>query len=323
MEPKDYEDSEVLITGGAGFIGSNLARRLVSLGAKVTILDGMLPGYGGNMKNLEGMEGDIEFIKADIRDMRRVEEAVKEKDYVFSLAAQVNYVDALKMALYDIDVNLKGHINILEACRKHAESAAILFTSSRMVYGITNGLTNEDAPKKPITLYGIEKLVGEMYYMIYARAYGMKTTIVRIANPYGPRQQIKHWKYGIVGWFMRLAMEDKTIEVFGDGKQLRDYVYVDDVVEGMVVACGNQGPFNIGSGKGTAFIDMAKSVVKVVGKGRIKHAEWPEDYGRDKTGDYIADIGRLKELGWRPETCFEEGLRKMYEYYRENFWFYI
>ncbi|MBU4448979.1 MAG: NAD-dependent epimerase/dehydratase family protein, partial [Proteobacteria bacterium] len=209
----------MLITGGAGMIGSTIAHLSVAQGAQVTILDAMLPLYGGNRFNLRGILDDIQFVEGDIRDLNLMRRVVPGYDYIFNLAGQVSYVDSNTEPLLDLDINCKGHIQALEACRLENPQARLLFASSRFVYGrIEYNPVDENHPFNCLSIYGIHKLAGEKYYRFYHEAYGLNTVSVRIANPYGPRQQMKHSKYGILNWFVRLALEEKPLTVFGDGQ---------------------------------------------------------------------------------------------------------
>lgn len=314
---------KVLITGGAGFIGSNIARALVRRGDKVTVLDAMLPLYGGNLFNLQEIRDEVEFVKGDIRDKELVEKLVKGKDVIFNLAAQVSYIDSKEKPFLDLDINGAGHLTVLEAVRQQAPGAKVLFSSSRLVYGkILTVPVQENHPTDPLSIYGIHKLLGEKYYRYFTDTYGLHTVSVRIPNPYGPRQQMKHSKYSIVGWFVRQAMENKTITVFGDGSQERDYLYVDDIVDAFLRLAekGATGQvYNIGTHERVRFVDMVDAVLAEVGSGCKKHVPWPEDYEKNETGDYVADTGKIKKLtGWEPQINLGEGIKKMVRYYKEN-----
>ena len=317
-----YKNKNVLITGGLGFIGSNLARALVDLGAKVTILDALLSPYGGNMFNIHDIE--VEFYEGDIRNKETVEKLIKNKDYIFNLAAQVDYLHSQNKPFLDLEINCAGHLTVLEACRQFNKQAVILFSGSRMMYGrIEYNPVDENHPTQPLSIYGVNKLAGEKYYQMYNSVYGLKTVALRIANPYGPRQQMKHSSYGIVNWFVRSAMENKKITIFGEGSQIRDYVYVGDIAEAMLRTAATDkaygDTFNLGSGKGTRFYDMAKEVVRTVGKGSIVNVDWPKDYFNVETGDYISDISKLKNTtGWSPKISLNEGIIKTFDYYLEN-----
>ncbi len=314
--------TEILITGGAGFIGSNIAHALVSRGCKVTILDAMSPLYGGNMFNLSGIKDKAEFVKGDIRDKPLMGKLVRGKDVIYNLAAQVSYLDSKDKPFLDLDINGAGHLTVLEAARRQAPKAKVLFSSSRLVYGkIKTVPVREDHPTDPLSIYGIHKLLGEKYYRYYADTYDLHTVSVRIPNPYGPRQQIKHSKYSIVGWFVRQALENKTIKVFGDGSQERDYMYVDDIVSAFIQLTekGRAGEvYNIGTHERIRFVDMVNAVLEEVGSGIKEHVPWPENYERNETGDYIADTAKIENLtGWQPRVPLQEGIKRMVGYYRK------
>lgn len=316
-----YIGRRVLITGGLGFLGSNLAHRLVELSANVVILDALLPLYGGNEFNVADIRDQLTVEIGDVRDTETVECLVQGCDYVFHFAAQVSYIDSINDPLLDLDLNCGGTLRVLEACRKHAPMAKVLFSSSRMVLGrLRYTPADEDHPTEPLSLYGAHKLTGEKLCGLYHRTYGLRTVVLRISNPYGPRQQMKHSKYSILGWFMRQAMEGQAIRIFGDGQQVRDYVYVDDIIELFLRAgaspAANGQVFNAGSGVGTRFADAARTVVEVVGNGNVQHVPWPENYERIETGDFVADMTRARQvLGWRQTVNLREGLRRTYEYY--------
>ncbi len=318
-----FSGKRILITGGAGFIGSNLAHTLVPMGAKVTILDAMLPLYGGNLFNLEGIRDQIDFIEGDIRDADLMAKAVKDQDIIYNLAAQVSYIDSKEQPFLDLDINGRGHLTVLEAVKDHAPKARVLFSSSRMVYGriLTTPVT-ESHPTDPLSLYGIHKLLAEKYYHYYKDTFGLDTVSVRIPNPYGPRQQMKHSKYSIVGWFVRQAMEDKTITIFGDGSQERDYLYIDDIVDAFLqlTVKGAAGEvYNIGTHERVRFVDMVDSVLATVGSGKKELVPWPQDYEKNETGNYVADTAKIAEAtGWKPSVLLKEGISAMVDYYRQN-----
>jgi len=318
-----YKGKKVLITGGAGFIGSNLAHALVSLGADVTILDSLNPLYGGNPFNFEGITNKINFVRGDIRDEELVNKLVKEKDLIFDLAAQVSYIDSLKIPFEDLDVNCRGHLVVLEACRNFNKNAKIVFPSSRTVYGKSNEeLITESSFVNPPGLYAAHKLAAENYLMIYCKEFGIKSVVLRITNPYGVRQQIKHSKYSLPGWFIRQAMDGQTIKIFGDGSQLRDYIYISDLVDafllvGLEYKADGQ-IFNCGSGVRRKFKEMVELVVKIVCNGKVEYIPWPENYGKMETGDSALDISKLKTfLNWDSTISLEEGLRKTFNYYKK------
>lgn len=318
-----FSGKRVLITGGLGFIGSNLAQALVPMGAHVTILDALLPAYGGNMFNLDGIADQVELVNGNILDQALVQKLVHGTDYIFHLAGQVGYVDAKNQPFVDLDYNGKGNLIVLEAIRTHAPEARILFSSSRLVYGkILTLPVTEEHPTNPLSLYGIHKLLGEKYYTYYAHTYGVQGVSVRIPNPYGPRQQMKHGKYSIVGWFVRQALEGKTIQIFGDGRQERDYIFISDIVDALlgIIVKGVAGEaYNIGSHERLHFIDMVDMIISEAGGGTKELVPWPADYEKNETGDYVADTTKVTALtGWQPRVNFKDGIHEMVEYYREN-----
>lgn len=325
-----YKGKRVLITGGLGMIGSNLAVKLVELGADVSILDAMLPLYGGNLFNVEEGKDKISINIADIRDISALNFLVKDKDIIFNLAAQVSYIDSQTDPLLDLDINCKGHLLLLEACRIYNPEVKILFSGSRLEYGeiTSKEKVKEEHSLRPKSFYGIHKVVGEFYHLMYYKLHGIRAVAFRIANPYGIKHHMKHSKYGIVNYFIKKAMEGETIEIFGEGNQLRDYIYVEDIVYAMLAAgISNDADgevFNLGSGTSVPFKEMAEMVVRVVGKGSIKKVPWPENYKIIEGGDFDCDISKAKTiLNWKPENGLEKGIEKtvrFYDKYRQFYW---
>lgn len=319
-----YEGKKVLIIGGLGFIGSNLAHRLVSLGASVTILDNLAPLYGGNIFNIEDIKDRVSTVIGDIRNEEIVNELVVGQDFIFNFAAQVSHIDSAGIPFEDLDINAKGQLVLLESCRNLNKNAKIIFPSSRLALGkITQNPVTEDHPANPLNLYGVHKLTAEKYCFLYSKNYGVKTVVLRITNPYGERQQIKHSKYSIPGWFMRLAMEGGVIKIFGNGNQKRDYLHISDLIEallysGIIDATDGQ-LYNCGFGKSVEFRRMAELVVKAVGSGSIEYVPWPINYEKEETGDFETDITKLfNATGWKPKVELEDGITRMCEYYKEN-----
>jgi UDP-glucose 4-epimerase len=325
MNPNDvFTGKQALIIGGAGFIGSNLSKKLVEYGAHVNIADILHPDYGGNLFNLEPYLNEIKFNYTDLRDEFGMKKLVENMDFIFNLAAQVSYTDSMKIPYIDLDINCRGHLQFLEICKDFNPNASIVFTSSRMVYGkISNIPVSELHPTNPLSLYATHKLAAEKYYYLYNHTYGMDTKIVRIANPYGPRNQMKNSKYGIANWFLRCAMEDKEIKIFGDGSQIRDYIYIDDIVNGLLSVASQKRPkenvYNLGSGIGTSFSQMIDTIISVVGKGKKTSIPWPDNYEKMETGDYIADISRLRNVLGQDYmfAALERGMEKTHDFYSE------
>jgi len=324
-----WKNKSVLITGGLGMIGSTIAAELVKQGAKVAIIDALLPLYGSNEYNVDKIRNDVEIVIGDIRDEQLMSEMVLGKDVIFNLAAQVSYTDSVTEPLLDLDINCMGQINILDACKKQGCKPLVVFSSSRMVYGKTKGkYIDESHITEPLMPYAIHKLAGEKYHLMYQNNYDIPCIIVRIANPYGPRQQMKHSKYGILNWFIREALAGNEIRVFGDGNQLRDYIYVEDITNAMIKLAENDKSkgevFNLGSGTGVAFKDMANLVVEVVGNGSVINVPWSDNYSNVETGDYISNIEKLKSyIKWIPKFDLRAGIQKTFDYYskyKEYYW---
>lgn len=319
-----FKGTPVLITGGAGFLGSNLAHTLVQAGAAVTILDAELPPYGANRFNLSEVADRITFVSGDIRRQEDVDRVVQGRTVIFHLAAQASYLDSLEQPFLDLDINALGTLRTLDAMRRLAPEAKLVFASSRLVYGrILTNPVDESHSTEPLSIYGIHKLAAEKYCRIAYDRHGIRMTILRIPNPYGPRQQMKHAKYSIVGWFIRLAMEGKTLPVYGSGSQGRDYLYVDDITEAFLQAAASERAdgevYNIGTHERVRFVDMVDTVIDIVGSGRREHVPWPEGYEKNETGDYIADTRKIEAaLSWRARVPLREGIDRTVAYYRKH-----
>lgn len=324
IDLREYEGKRVAITGGLGMIGSSLAHVLVPHGADVLLIDLFLEPYGANNVNIAGLEDRVRVAKADIRDQNAMNGLLVQQDFVFDLAGQVGHNLGMQDPRLDLELNCLGHIYVLNACRHNSPNARIVFSGSRFQFGkIENNPVDESHPMKPLSIYGAHKVLGETYFDVYFRNYGLNTSSVRIANPYGLRSQMKHSHSNLVNWFIRQAMDDNALTVFGDGSQLRDYIYTEDLAKALACigldrqAAGQ--PFNIGSGIGTRFIDMANTVVETVGSGRVVKVPWPRNYENVETGDYVTDIMKTKErTGWLPQVSFKEGIEKTVDYYRKN-----
>ena len=315
---------EVLVTGGAGMLGSWIAEKAVRQGARVTVLDAMAPDYGGNAFNLAPVRDEIRFVQGDIRDAELLAREAARAQVIFNLAAQVSYIDSNLDLLGDLDVNCRGQILLLEAARKAGNRPKIVFASSRFVYGrIEYNPVDERHPLNCLSVYGIHKIAAEKYHRFFYERHGIPTVCLRIANPYGPRQQMKHSKYGIVNWFIRQALDGRPLTVFGTGSQKRDYVYVEDVAEAfLAAACSPNADgqvYNVGAGKGIAFREMAERIAYLVPGTQVIQTEWRAGSVFVETGDYVSDIRKIrKETGWFPKTGFSEGLERTLAYYRSH-----
>lgn len=321
--PSKFKGVDVLLTGGLGFIGSNLAHKLVELGANVAIVDALLPSGGGNIFNIHGIEDKIDLHIGDIRDTALMGQLVKDKEYIFNLAAQLSHIGSMEDPYTDLDINCRGHLTLLEACREHNPDAKIVYTGSRSQYGkIVYTPVDEKHPINPIDVNGITKHAAEQYHLIYNKVYGIKVTSLRLTNTYGPRHQMKHSKQGFIGWFVRQAMDDSTIKIYGDGKHLRDLNYVDDVVSALLMTAvdnkANGEVFNLG-GSSTSVIELVRMIIKVVGRGRYELVQYPDEARKIEVGDYIADITKIKSvIGWKPRVGLEKGLKRMVQFYERN-----
>ncbi len=323
------KNKKVLITGGLGMIGSTLANKLVAMGAEVTLVDSLIKPYGANFFNVKDISHLTKINISDIRDKESVKILVQDKDIIINLAGQVSHNDSLQNPYLDTDINYIGHLNVLEAVKNNNPKAKILYSGSRLQFGkIISNPVAEDHPLNPLTPYAVNKTAAENLYLYYNRVYNIPVVLFRIANPYGPRCQMQHSKYAIINWFIRNAMEDKEITIFGDGSQIRDYIYVDDLADAFILASVDENIkseiFNIGSGTGSSFKNMVQLVVEIVGKGKIKYQPWPQDYLNVETGDYITDISKITQiLNWHPKTNLKNGIEETVSYYRqfkEHYW---
>jgi len=314
----------VLITGGLGFIGSNLAIRLVREGAHVTVCDAMLEGYGGNFANVREVEGEIETRIADVRDEEEMGRLVEGRDVIFHLAAQVSHVLSLSNPYPDIDINIKGTAVVLEACRKRNPSALVVRSGTRGQYGPAVTLpVSEETPPNPRGIYEISQLSAEMICRTYTRIHGVRTVPLRLTNVYGPRSQMKHPHFGVVNWFVRLALTGEPVPIFGTGKILRDFLYVDDCVEALVAAAVEPATvgevLNVGDDRASTFLEVAEILRDLVPGTRIVFTDFTPERKAQEPGDFVSDISKIRRLtGWRPSIGLREGLARTVEFYRER-----
>jgi UDP-glucose 4-epimerase len=329
MDRMSYADRSVLITGGLGFIGSNLARRLADLGARVTVVDSLIPDYGGNRFNLAGYEGRVCVDIADVRDPYSMRALVQGQDVIFNLAGQVSHIDSMTDPLTDLEINARSQLSILEACRYKNPGVKIVYAGTRQQYGKPRYLPlDEDHLQAPTDVNGVNKLAGEWYHIVYHTAYGLRTTSLRLTNTYGPRQLIKHNRQGFIGWFIRQAVEGHTIQLYGDGRQLRDLTYVDDVVEAFLLAgssdAANGRVYNLGGPAPISLYELACTIVELAGRGDVRLVPWPEERKKIDIGDVYSSYGRIQaELGWRPTTALRDGLARTLAYYGEYLQRYV
>lgn len=329
MHSDYYAGRAVLITGGLGFIGSNLARRLADLGARVTLVDSLIPDYGGNRFNIAGYEDRLCVDIADVRDPYSMRALVQEQDVLFNLAGQVSHIDSMTDPFTDLDINARSQLSILEACRYENPAIKIVYAGTRQQYGKPRYLPlDEDHLQAPIDVNGVNKLAGEWYHIVYHTAYGLRTTSLRLTNTYGPRQLIKHNRQGFIGWFVRQAVEGKPILLYGDGSQLRDLTYVDDVVDAFLRAgaddTANGCVYNLGGQAPVSLYELAQLIVAIAGQGSVQLTPWPAERKTIDIGDVYSSYNRIeRDLGWCPTTSLQAGLETTLNYYRRHLAQYI
>jgi UDP-glucose 4-epimerase len=323
-----YRGKQILVTGGAGFIGSNLSRMLADLGAQVTAVDSLIPDYGGSLHNLEGYRDRITLNIADVRDPFSMNYLVQGKDYLFNLAGQVSHLDSMQNPYIDLDVNVRAQLSILEACRLHNPAIRIVFASTRQLYGRPVRLpVAEDHPINPVDVNGINKAAAEHYNLLYHRTYGIPVTVLRLTNVYGPRMRIKDARQTFVGWWLRQAVEGQVLRIFGDGQQLRDLNYVDDVSRAMLLAGArpesNGQVYNLGA-EPISLIDLARLLIEVNGKGACELVPFPPERKTIDIGSYYGDYSKVRaELGWQPGISLRDGLTSSIAFYREHLGKYL
>lgn len=320
----DFKSKNILITGGIGFIGSNLARRLVGLGADVTIVDSLIPDYGGNLFNIEDIKDRVKVNICDVRDPFAMNYLLQGQDYLFNLAGQTSHLDSMNNPQIDLDINASAQLSILEACRKSNPDIKIVFASTRQLYGKPSYLpVDEKHPIRPVDVNGINKLAGEWYHLLYNNVYGIKACALRLTNTYGPGMRVKDARQTFLGIWVRLLLEGNKIKVFGDGKQLRDFNYVDDCVDALLMAAtsdtANGKVYNLGSSEVVNLKDLAEMMVNLGYGGSFELIPFPPERKAIDIGDYYSDFSLIKqELGWAPKVELREGLQKTLNYYRAN-----
>jgi UDP-glucose 4-epimerase len=324
-----YRGRRVMITGGLGFIGSNLARRLVELGADVLLVDSLIPDYGGNLFNVDGITDSVRINVADIRQQSTMNYLERDRDVIFSLAGQVSHIDSMRDPFTDLEINCRSQLTVLEACRNHNPKVKVVFAGTRQVYGRPDSLpVTEHHLVRPTDVNGINKAAGEYYHLVYNNVFGVRACSLRLTNVYGPRQLLKHNRQGFIGWFIRLAIENASIQIFGDGSQLRDFVYVEDAADaflraGADDAC-NGDVFNVGGDEPISHRELTRLLLDVAGTGRVEYVEWPAEKKAIDIGSFYADSTRFnKATGWTPSVSLREGLARTIAFYREHWSHYV
>ena len=319
-----YRGRRVLVTGGLGFIGSNLARQLVDLDADVLLVDAMIPDHGGNLFNIDGLEDRLRVNIGDVRNESAMDVLVRDREVIFNLAGQVSHIDSMRDPYTDLEINCRAQLSMLEACRKFNPHTRVVFAGTRQVYGKPDRLpVDEHHLVRPIDVNGVNKAAGEYYHLLYNNAFGVRACSLRLTNVYGPRQLIKHNRQGFIGWFIRRAIENEEIQIFGDGSQMRDFVYVDDAADaflraGASDACNGE-VFNVGGLEPIAHKDLVALLLDVAKSGRVTYVPWPADKKQIDIGSFYSDSTKFSTAtGWKPAVALREGLGRTIEFYRAN-----
>ena len=324
-----FAGRRVMITGGLGFIGSNLAIRLVEEGAQVTLVDNMIPRQGGNLYNISPIADKVHVNFSDVRNQLSMDHLVQGQDYIFHLAGQVNHVESVRNPIQDLDINCRGTLVVLEACRKFNRDVKLIFSGTRGEYGASVHLpVDENHPTNPKGIYAVTNLTAEKMVLVYHDIHTIHGVCLRITNTYGERHQMQHDEFGVLNWVIRKAMDDETIPVFGDGRILRDFLYVGDLIDCfLAVAVSPQAygeVFNVGTGIPITFVDVAKKIVDIAGSGSVDFTEFTPERKEVEPGDYYTDISKIKRVvGWEPKTSLDNGIKSTIDFYRqhkEHYW---
>jgi len=319
-----YRGRRVMVTGGLGFIGSNLARQLAALGADILLVDSLIDDYGGHLFNIDGIESKVRVNIADIRQKTTMNYLVRDREVIFNLAGQVSHIDSMRDPYTDLEINCRSQLTLLEACRNNNPATKVVFAGTRQVYGKPDHLpVTEDHLVRPTDINGINKVAGEYYHLVYNNVFGVRACSLRLTNIYGPRQLVRHNRQGFIGWFVRLVVEDKEIQIFGDGLQLRDFVYVDDACDAFLRAGAtdavNGQVFNVGGAMPISHLELVTLLIETAGTGAYRLVEWPPEKKAIDIGSFYADSMRFRlTTGWEPATTLRDGLAQTIAYYRQH-----
>lgn len=322
--PEAWRGRPCLITGGLGFIGSTLAIRLVKAGARVTIADALLPEFGANLHNIAGIKDDVRLNYCDVRDENIMSVLVRDVEYVFHLAAQVSHVRSMSDPYPDIDINIKGTASVMEAVRKTNRDAVVVRTGTRGQYGAATKLpVSEDAPTNPRGLYEISQLTAEKIQKMYSDIHGIRSVMLRLTNIYGPRAQMRSSHFGVANWFVRLALDSKPITIFGDGKILRDFLFIDDTIDAILATAATPSCYgevlNVGNDQPSNFLELATTIQNHLPGAEIVFTEFSPERKAQEPGDFYSDIARIRSLvGWTPTTSLDEGVRQTIAFYQRE-----
>ena len=326
---RSFARRHVVVTGGLGFIGSNLARTLLAAGATVTLVDSLMPTHGGTWANVAGIEHEVEIHELDVRDTDRLLELLHGQDILFNLAGQTSHLDSMTDPRTDLEINCNAQLSLLEACRREGHELRIVFASTRQIYGRPRYLpVDERHPIEPVDVNGINKTAGEWYHLLYGRVHGIPVSVLRLTNTYGPRMRVRDARQTFLGLWIRQALAGEELLVFGDGTQRRDFSYVGDVVHALCLAATSPAAlgevFNVGGNGNQSLAEVAELVTRLAGSGRSRVVPFPGDRLAIDIGDYYADDTKLRTLlGWQPRVGLEEGLAATLEFYRahgEAYW---
>lgn len=318
-----YKNKRVLITGGMGFIGSNLAIKLIEMGAQVTVVDSLFDLYGGNEFNLENVRNQIEFKLLDIRDIEGITDLVKEKDFLFNLAGQTSHLDSMVNPENDLEINAKAQLTILEAVRKYNPTVRIIYAGTRQVYGEPRYFPVDEAhPLQPVDVNGINKLAGEQYHILYCKVYGVRATVLRLTNTYGPRMRVKDSRQTFLGIWIKSVIDGVPFKVFGDGSQLRDFTYIDDCVDAFLRIGLCQASigriYNLGGCEIISLRDVADKIIQFNAESSYQLIEFPGDRKKIDIGDYYANYSLVQEVcGWQPRVNLTQGLIATIDYFKK------
>ena len=324
-----YAGRNVLVTGGLGFIGSNLCRRLVEFGAQVTAVDSLIPEYGGNLHNVDDIKDRMTIQISDVRDAHSMHHLVRGREVIFNLAGQVSHRDSMVDPYTDLEINCRSQLSILEACRASNRDVKIIYAGTRQQYGRTRSLpVDEQHLVQPTDVNGINKMAGEWYHILYANVYGMRATSLRLTNTYGPRMLLKHGRQGFIPWFIRKILMDETIEIFGTGEQKRDMNYVDDVVDAFLLVAAtdktNGEVYNLGGLEAISLCSFVETLIQVAGSGRCRMVPFPEEGKRIDIGDYWGCFDKISAaVGWKPKITLPDGLKRTLDYYKGRLSHYV
>lgn len=325
----EISNQKVLITGGMGFIGSNLARRLIKYDNRVTVADSLIPEYGGNFRNLYDLQDQVTINLSDVRDPFSINELIKDQNYLFNLAGQTSHLDSMENPFTDLDINAKAQLSILEACRKNNPDIRIVFASTRQIYGKPQYLpVDEKHALHPADVNGVNKIAGESYHILYNEVYGIPSSVLRLTNTYGPRMRIKDARQTFLGIWIRNLLEGKPIQIFGDGKQRRDYNFVEDVIDALLIGATRTEAvgkvYNLGSPDPLSLEDTAKVMCKLTHGSAYEFVSFPKDRQAIDVGDFICDYSSFaSSFGWEPRVSFEDGILRSFEYFKQEIDHYL